>query len=169
MRFSIAAVLALASSAFAVEAVTETVTMYTTYCPEATSIVHGGTTYSISTPGHITLTGGHYTTSRPLLSSTVTECKKCSSSTPLVVSPSSSVPHLTSTPYIPHTTATAAAGSSETGSGSGSDTGVGAVGTASSAAAAVTSTQAAYNAGSTNVVGAGAGLAAVFGVAALLL
>ncbi|KAJ5621234.1 hypothetical protein N7528_006017 [Penicillium herquei] len=167
MRFSIAAVLALASSAFAVEAVTETVTMYTTYCPEATSIVHGGTTYSISTPGHITLTGGHYTTSRPLLSSTVTECKKCSSSTPLVVSPSSSVPHLTSTPYIPHTTATAAAGSSEAGSGS--DTGVGAVGTASSAAAAVTSTQAAYNAGSTNVVGAGAGLAAVFGVAALLL
>ncbi|KAJ5733400.1 hypothetical protein N7493_002186 [Penicillium malachiteum] len=168
MRFSIAAVLALASSAFAVEAVTETVTMYTTYCPEATSIVHGGTTYSISTPGHITLTGGHYTTSRPLLSSTVTECKKCSSSTPLVVSPSSSVPHLTSTPYIPHTTAATAAGSSETGSGSG-ETGVGAVGTASSPAAAVTSTQAAYNAGSTNVVGAGAGLAAVFGVAALLL
>ncbi|KAJ6015011.1 hypothetical protein N7540_009602 [Penicillium herquei] len=167
MRFSIAAVLALASSAFAVEAVTETVTMYTTYCPEATSLVHGGTTYSISTPGHITLTGGHYTTSRPLLSSTVTECKKCSSSTPLVVSPSSSVPHLTSTPYIPHTTATAAAGSSETGSGS--ETGVGAVGTASSAAPAVTSTQAAYNAGSTNVVGAGAGLAAVFAVAALIL
>lgn len=49
MRFSITSILALAAGATAIEAVTETVTMYTTYCPEATSIVHSGTTYSIST------------------------------------------------------------------------------------------------------------------------
>ena len=48
MRFSIAA-LAFAAGAVASDVLTETVTAYTTYCPEATSIVHGGTTYSIST------------------------------------------------------------------------------------------------------------------------
>lgn len=49
MRFSITAALALAAGAVATDAITETVTQYTTYCPEATSIVHSGTTYSIST------------------------------------------------------------------------------------------------------------------------
>ncbi|KAJ5438340.1 uncharacterized protein N7458_009338 [Penicillium daleae] len=50
MRFSFAAaVAALAAGAVASDAVTETLTSYTTYCPEATSIVHGGSTYSIST------------------------------------------------------------------------------------------------------------------------
>jgi hypothetical protein len=48
MRFSIATALTLAAGAFA-GVVTETVTDYTTYCPEATSIVHGGSTYSVST------------------------------------------------------------------------------------------------------------------------
>jgi hypothetical protein len=50
MRFSFAAVVAaLAAGVVATDAVTETLTAYTTYCPEATSIVHGGSTYSIST------------------------------------------------------------------------------------------------------------------------
>lgn len=50
MRFSFAAaVAALAAGAVASDAVTETLTTYTTYCPEATSIVHGGSTYSMST------------------------------------------------------------------------------------------------------------------------
>lgn len=50
MRFSFAAAIAaLAAGAVASDAVTETVTAYTTYCPEATTIVHGSSTYSIST------------------------------------------------------------------------------------------------------------------------
>ncbi|KAJ5637318.1 hypothetical protein N7490_007197 [Penicillium lividum] len=168
MRFSITAVLALATAAIATEAITETVTMYTTYCPEATSIVHSGTTYSISTPGHLTMSGGHYTVTRPLLSSTVTECKKCSStplpSTPVIaVSPSSSAV-LTSTPYVPSgAAATGVPGTGSSGSGSaGSSVG-------SSGASAATSSIPVYNAGAVNVAGAGAGLAAVFGAVALLL
>lgn len=50
MRFSFAAaVAALAAGAVASDAITETVTAYTTYCPEATTIVHGSSTYSVST------------------------------------------------------------------------------------------------------------------------
>jgi len=156
MRFSITSLLALAVGATAIEAVTETVTMYTTYCPEATSIVHSGTTYSISTPGHLTMTGGQYTVTRPLLTSTVVECKKCSSSTPLPstpvvsVSPSASAT-LASTPYVP--TGAAATGVPGTTAG----------------ASPATTSQPAYNAGAVNVAGAGAGLAAVFGAVALLL
>lgn len=48
MRFSIAA-LALGAAGAMAGVVTETLTEYTTYCPEATSIVHGGKTYSIAT------------------------------------------------------------------------------------------------------------------------
>lgn len=48
MRFSIAA-LALGATGAMAGVVTETLTEYTTYCPEATSIVHGSHTYSIST------------------------------------------------------------------------------------------------------------------------
>ena len=74
MRFSIATALTLAAGAFA-GVVTETVTDYTTYCPEATSIVHGGSTYSVSTPGSVTLTGS-FTVTRPLVTQTVTQCHK---------------------------------------------------------------------------------------------
>lgn len=49
MRFSIAALVAGAVGAVASGVTTEVVTAYTTYCPEATSIVHGSQTYSIST------------------------------------------------------------------------------------------------------------------------
>jgi hypothetical protein len=72
MRFSIVA-LALAAGALAAD-VTETVTQYTTYCPEATTISHGSHTYSISTPGHITMTNGPFTVTRPLITQTVTQC-----------------------------------------------------------------------------------------------
>lgn len=75
MRFSIATALTLAAGACA-NVVTETVTQYTTYCPEATSIVHGSHTYSISTPGHITMSHGPYTVTRPLMTSTVTQCNQ---------------------------------------------------------------------------------------------
>jgi len=74
MRFSIAALAALAAGALA--NTTETVTQYTTYCPEATTISHSGHTYSISTPGHITMTHGPFTVTRPLITQTVTQCNK---------------------------------------------------------------------------------------------
>jgi hypothetical protein len=48
MRFSIAALTLGAAGAMA-GVVTETLTEYTTFCPEATSVVHGSKTYSIST------------------------------------------------------------------------------------------------------------------------
>lgn len=72
MRFSIVA-LALAAGAVASD-ITETVTQYTTYCPEATTISHGSHTYSISAPGHITMTHGPFTVTRPLITQTVTQC-----------------------------------------------------------------------------------------------
>ena len=75
MRFSIAALTALAAGALAAD-VTETVTQFTTYCPEATTIAHGSHTYSISTPGHITMTHGPFTVTRPLVTQTVTQCNK---------------------------------------------------------------------------------------------
>ncbi|KAJ5143152.1 uncharacterized protein N7515_001939 [Penicillium bovifimosum] len=142
MRFSVAAVAACAAGAMA-GVVTETVTAFTTYCPEATSVVHGSHTYSISTPGHITMSHGPYTVTRPLLSSTVTECHSCSSSTPVIpVVPSGA----TSTPLAPNPVPTGAS------------------------SAAPTPSQPAFNAGAVNAAtGAGAGLAAVFGVVALLL
>jgi hypothetical protein len=49
MRFSIAALATLAMGVAATDYTTEVVTQYTTYCPEATSIVHGSHTYSVST------------------------------------------------------------------------------------------------------------------------
>ncbi|CAI7576646.1 unnamed protein product [Penicillium glandicola] len=159
MRFSIAAIALGAVGAMA-GVVTETLTEYTTYCPEATSIVHGSHTYSISTPGHITMSHGPYTVTRPLVTSTVVECKSCSSS-PAFSTPvaSSSVPLIpvvpsvaTSTPLVP------SAGST------------GAASVPSSPSSAATPSQAAFNAGAMNAAtGAGAGLAAVFGAVALLL
>ncbi|KAJ5668861.1 hypothetical protein N7462_009931 [Penicillium macrosclerotiorum] len=150
MRFSIAAIAALAAGVVASDVVTETVTHYTTYCPEATSIVHGGSTYSISTPGHITMTNGPFTVTRPLITQTVTSCNKCSSSGVPSGSPSSTV-KVTSTPLVPSSAgATGTSGTSPSG--------------------AASTSQAAFNAGAVNAAtGAGAGLAAVFGAVALLL
>ncbi|KAJ5674906.1 uncharacterized protein N7477_004840 [Penicillium maclennaniae] len=139
MRFSIVA-LALAAGALAAD-VTETVTQYTTYCPEATTISYGSYTYSISTP-------------------TVTQCNSCSStmvpsSTPIVPSAPAS------TPLIP-------SGAGATGSSAPSVPSGAAAVTASGSPAA--SSQPAFNAGAINAAtGAGAGLAAVFGAVALLL
>ncbi|KAJ5591723.1 uncharacterized protein N7459_002092 [Penicillium hispanicum] len=150
MRFSIAALTALAAGAFASDVVYETVTHYTTYCPEATSLVHGSHTYSISTPGHITMTHGPFTVTRPLITQTVTQCNKCSSSTPLPTTPVVSVNPAASTPVAAAT---------------GADSGASASGTASPAAS-----QTPFSAGAVNAASAaGAGLAAVFGAAALLL
>ncbi|CAG7931925.1 unnamed protein product [Penicillium olsonii] len=152
MRFSIAA-LVVATGAVASSVTTEVVTAYTTYCPEATSIVHGSQTYSIATPGHITMTNGPYTVTRPIQTSTVTQCQSCSTAVPQVSA--SSVPVIpvapsgaASTPLVPNADATGSAGASGT----------------------PVPSMPAFNAGAANAAaGAGAGLAAVFGAVALLL
>ncbi|KAL4806995.1 hypothetical protein BDV18DRAFT_136601 [Aspergillus unguis] len=51
------------------------VTQYETYCPEATTLTHGSETIPVETPGVVTLSGGPYTITRPLLTSTITKCK----------------------------------------------------------------------------------------------
>ncbi|KAJ5605937.1 hypothetical protein N7510_008718 [Penicillium lagena] len=137
MRFSIAALATLAMGVAATDYTTEVVTHFTTYCPEATSIVHGSHTYSVSTPGAITMSHGPYTVTRPLITKTITECNKCTSTAPAVPP--------TSTPLVP-----SGAGATTPGSGP-------------------APTQTPYNAASRAATGAGAGLAAVFGAAALLL
>ncbi|KAJ5178887.1 hypothetical protein N7492_002097 [Penicillium capsulatum] len=152
MRFSIAALTAALVAGVSANASTEVVTQYTTYCPEATSIVHGSHTYSISTPGHITFTNGPYTVTRPLMTQTVTQCNKCASSTPLPTTPvrSPSTPAVASTPYVPTGAGPQASGTSAPSSGA-------------------SPSQTPYNAAGRTVAGAGAGLAAVFGAAVLLL
>uniref|UniRef100_A0A093V4N8 Clock-controlled protein 6 n=1 Tax=Talaromyces marneffei PM1 TaxID=1077442 RepID=A0A093V4N8_TALMA len=143
MRFTAAAIVAFAAGALAsasssASVITEVITSYETYCPEATSFVAGSSTVHVTAPGTITLTGS-YTVTRPLLSSTVTICNACSTAVPLGTG--SPKPH-TSIPVAP-----VAVASSTTAPASPAFTGG-----ASHAAA-----------------GAGAGLAAVFGVAAFLL
>lgn len=49
MRFSAASLLALAASAVATSTITEVVTTYETYCPEATSFVSGSSTIHVTT------------------------------------------------------------------------------------------------------------------------
>ncbi|CRG90456.1 hypothetical protein PISL3812_07500 [Talaromyces islandicus] len=147
MRFSAASLLALAAGAVATSTITEVVTTYETYCPEATSFVSGSSTIHVTTPGTFTLTGS-YTVTRPLLSSTITICNACASSTPSVpLGTGTPVPH--STPVVP--------GPGSPGSPGGSTT--------TSPASPPLFTNGASHA----VAGAGAGLAAVFGAAAVLL
>ncbi|KAJ5498475.1 hypothetical protein N7453_007526 [Penicillium expansum] len=153
MRFSIAA-LALGAAGAMAGVVTETLTEYTTYCPEATSIVHGSQTYSIATPGYITMTHGPYTVTRPVSTSTLRRRRRdrprgCQQRSPSSPSPPTVA---TSTPLVP------SAGST------------GVPSSPSSPSSAATPSQPAFNAGAINAAtGAGAGLAAVFGVVALML
>ncbi|CDM26956.1 hypothetical protein DTO013E5_4159 [Penicillium roqueforti] len=191
MRFSIAA-LALGATGAMAGVVTETLTEYTTYCPEATSIVHGSHTYSISTPGYITMSHGPYTVTRPISTSTVTECNSCSStavvSTPVASAPVASAPApsapvvstplasspvaSSSTPLIPVVPSVVTSTPLVPTAGS---TGVPSVPSSPSSApsspsSAVTPSQPAFNAGAMNAAtGAGAGLAAILGAVALLL
>lgn len=57
MQFSIATIVAAASVVAAgsnVTYVTEVVDVYTTYCPEATTLTHGSKTYTVTAPTTIT-------------------------------------------------------------------------------------------------------------------
>lgn len=54
--------------------VTDVVTAFTTYCPEATQITHGGSTYTVSSATTLTITNCPCTITRPASSSVITSC-----------------------------------------------------------------------------------------------
>jgi hypothetical protein len=53
---------------------TEVVTAYTTYCPSATEIVHGSSTYTVTEPTTLTISDCPCTVSMPVYTSSVTVC-----------------------------------------------------------------------------------------------
>ncbi|KAA8652316.1 hypothetical protein EYZ11_009302 [Aspergillus tanneri] len=160
MRISFAAVLAtLAVGAVATEVEqTVYVTEYATIC-QATSLPSG-----IPTAPAITVSNGvTYSISRPLITSTVTHCEKCSTSVPVIPVPTAVSPNpsgsvvipssspVSSTPLIPSGSVPVPSGVSPSGS-------------------ATTPATPLFTAGASRAaVGAGAGLATVFGLVAYLL
>ncbi|KAL4952880.1 hypothetical protein BDW69DRAFT_166667 [Aspergillus filifer] len=127
MKFSFAAAALFAGAAFASvhggedtqqQYTTVEVTEYTTYCPKSTTLTAGSETIPVETPGTVTLSNGPYTVTRPLLTTTITHCKACSSSATPTWAPSSSVPVIpgnpTSIPVIPTDVAPTGGASSST-------------------------------------------------------
>lgn len=145
MKFTVAAVLALATGALAgyknetVAYTTEVVTALTTYCPEATTLTHNGQTYTITEATTLTITNCPCTVTKPVTTSSVVVCHTCG--------------YNSTTPAAPYTPSTKPAASTATGTGSVKPT---------APPPAVTA-----GAGKTAAL-SGAGLAAVLGLAALL-
>ncbi|OGM41883.1 GPI anchored protein [Aspergillus bombycis] len=202
MRFSVAAVFAaVAAGVVAEEVSTVIVTETATYCPKSTDAIGVSPTESISIPAG-------YTTTRPLITSTVTECNKCSSTappagTPTGVNPVDSsvpsspvIPVVPSVPVVPSSSkATPSSSSSIIKRPSSSSIVISSTPLVQSTHAASTNAPPAPSApsasgpsdvsptgsattpavplftsgGSRAAVGAGAGLATVFGLAAVLL
>ncbi|RWQ99868.1 hypothetical protein C8Q69DRAFT_38983 [Paecilomyces variotii] len=173
MRFSIAALAALAAGAVATTT-TDIIYDTTTWCPEeasstpvvqsssvqtpivkATVITHGSQTYSVTKPTSLTMSNGPYTVSRPLLSKTVTYCNKCAGPT----APAGSSPSPSSASVVPVYSGSSVVVPSVPGASQVPGT------SASSTPVAPAFTGAA----SRHIAGAGAGLTAVLGVAAFLL
>ncbi|KAF3897402.1 GPI anchored serine-threonine rich protein [Trichophyton interdigitale] len=183
MRYSVAAAAAMASLASASimgtgspmpSVITEVMTNYETYCPQATSFTYGTQTYTMTAPGTLTFTEP-CTITRTITSSTVTECSSCPTTAPTTAptvaptsAPTGGVPG-TGAPvpvpaptggstsiYTPPTYPNSTAQAPPMGTASG--TGV------------ITAPLPTYTgAASHAVVGAGAGLAGLLGLAALLL
>ncbi|KAL4925902.1 putative GPI anchored protein [Aspergillus undulatus] len=127
MKFSFAAAALFAGAAFASvhggeaetpqqQYTTVEVTEYTTYCPKSTTLTAGTETIPVETPGTVTLSNGPYTVTRPLITSTITHCKACSSSATPTWAPSSSVPVIPTgtSPVIPTDVAPTGGASSST-------------------------------------------------------
>ncbi|EFE33336.1 GPI anchored serine-threonine rich protein [Trichophyton benhamiae CBS 112371] len=190
MRYSVAAAAAMASLASASimgtgssmpDVVTEVMTNFETYCPSPTSFTYGTQTYTMTAPGTLTFTEP-CTVTRTLTSSTATECSSwyeerererdtnfCSPTAPAPTSaptggiPGTGAPVPVPAPtggstsiYTPPTYPNSTAQAPPMGTASG--TGV------------ITAPLPTYTgAASRAVVGAGAGLAGLLGLAALLL
>ncbi|KAK7537481.1 GPI anchored serine-threonine rich protein [Phyllosticta citribraziliensis] len=78
-----------ASSASSERVVTETLTEFTTYCPEATTLTHNSKTYTVTGASSVSLdcSNGGCVVTRPVYTSTVTSCKDCATATPVVSTP----------------------------------------------------------------------------------
>lgn len=81
MQFSVLALAAFAASAAAhyngtVTYTTQVVTNYVTVCPSATTITHGGVTYTAKPSETLTITGP-VTIVKPVTTSSVVICKSC--------------------------------------------------------------------------------------------
>ncbi|KKA26582.1 hypothetical protein TD95_003963 [Thielaviopsis punctulata] len=82
MKFS-ASVLVAASAVAAqtgvsnVTYVTDVVTAYTTFCPEATVLTYGGKTYSVTEATTLTITDCPCTVSKPVYTSSYVACSTC--------------------------------------------------------------------------------------------
>jgi len=145
MRFSVIAATAAivagvsATSNGTVHYTTEVVTAYTTYCPAATEITHGDVTYTVSEATTLTITNCPCTLTHPVYVSTVSSCSTCA-------------PAGTGAPY----TVSNATVTTSTAAGTGTPI-------------APTSAPTFTGAANQVVAGAGAGLAALFGIAAFVL
>jgi len=71
MQFKVAAALALASTVAAGynATTTEVVTSFTTYCPEATTLTYGGSTYTVTEATTLTITNCPCTITKPVYTS----------------------------------------------------------------------------------------------------
>jgi len=92
MKFSAAVVIAAAAGASAwksnVTYTTEVVTAYTTYCPAATEITHGGKTYTVTEATTLTITDCPCTITKPVIATSSVICHDCghsNSTVPAVV------------------------------------------------------------------------------------
>jgi hypothetical protein len=139
---------------------TEVVTAFTTFCPEATKITHGGVTYAVTEATTLTITNCPCTVTRPVSSSVVTSCTSTPAAVYSSVAPvySSVAPVYSSAPAYsaPYVNASTPAYTPPASS---------VVGTGSHTAPVATFTGAANKA----FAASGAGLAAVFGFAAYIL
>ncbi|KAK4971257.1 hypothetical protein LTR66_011434 [Elasticomyces elasticus] len=163
MRFQIAAAAAFVAGASAAMNgtypvyTTEVVTAYTTYCPSPTSIVHGNQTYTVSEATTLTITNCPCTVTKP------------ATSVPAVTSP------VVPTPVVPIPVSSSIAspiyGDGTVGTTVAPIPTGGAVTTASVPATASTSKPIATYTGAANkaFAASGAGLAAIFGLAAYAL
>jgi len=83
MKFSAAVVLAAVAGASAwksnVTYTTEVVEVYTTYCPAATEITHGGKTYTVTEATTLTITDCPCTITKPVTTTSSVICHTCTS------------------------------------------------------------------------------------------
>jgi hypothetical protein len=123
MKFTVAAILAAATGAFAhghynvsTSYTTEVVTAYTTYCPGPTIITHSDKVYTITSATTLTITDCPCTVVKPVTTSSIVACHTCgyNATTPVTVKPTASY-----TTTKPPTVPTAGAGKAAALSGAG--------------------------------------------------
>ncbi|KPM34311.1 hypothetical protein AK830_g12260 [Neonectria ditissima] len=112
MKFSAAAVIVAVAGVSAhsnVSYTTEVVTAYTTYCPAATEITHGGKTYTVTEATTLTITDCPCTITKPVITTSAVVCHDCPAPPPAHGSNSTLVPVVptgTASEGVPATTPT---------------------------------------------------------------